>query len=174
MMDQRPIADICLPILLAVVGTVFGLAIAFAAFCYFIVPADAKDILIVRGIFGDIVSPMNKIADGLRAKGNKVTIAEWFLLPTVKYDDVIGHSAGDAVLRLKAKHIYTIDPTFLNVGCPIGSRCINWYAPEDRLPFFICCGGYQVRGAHNHRVAAGHVSMPDRIAKRVIATVVRP
>lgn len=152
---------------------------AFLAIALMATPASAKTVLVVRGIFGNIVAPMTEIINAEQAAGNKVIVAEWYAVPNVKADIAIGHSAGaDAVLRSGAKDIRTIDPTFLNGGCPQGATCKNWYAPIDAFPFLFCCGGYPVNGAQNIVVpgtpsfivfAPGHVSMPSRVVSQVTA-----
>lgn len=146
------------------------------------VPAEAKDILLVRGIFGNIVAPMTDLATDLRRQGHKVTMAEWHAIPDKRFDIAITHSRGELALRANVKKVLTIDPTFLNGGCPAGKICVNWHAPIDAFPFLICCGGYAVAGARNTKVpgtlsfivfAPGHVSMPTRIKAQIIAEVAR-
>lgn len=138
--------------------------------------AHAKDILLVTGIGGEILAPMNTIKAGLEKKGHHVTRAPWYAMPADAddYDVAIGHSAGDAILHLKVRKKLTIDPTFLNQGCLHGSKCINWHSWWDAVPFIVCCGGYAVRNAKNIQVPPGHVSMPERIAGKVIQEADRP
>lgn len=126
--------------------------------------------LVVTGIFGEVVSPMNEIAAGLKAAGYKVTRAPWYAMPTDAntYDLAVGHSAGDAILHLKVKRKITIDPTFLNVGCLYRSRCTNFYNGWDAFPLGVCCGGYPVKGAKNIIAPAGHTQMPARIWRQVV------
>lgn len=151
----------------------------------FSIPASSKslNILVVRGIGGNIVAPMTTIIDGLRARGHHVVVAEFYFVPSGRYDVAIVHSAGDIPgLMSRAKKVITIDPTFIAPSCQPGSICTNYFAPIDRLPFFICCGGYSINGATNKQVpgtlsffliAPGHVSMPDRVAARVIAEAIK-
>lgn len=152
------------------------LFIALLIACGLSFQAHAKDILVVTGIFGEIIAPMNTISKGLEAKGHRVTRAPWYAMPTDadKYAVAIGHSAGDAILHLKVRKKLTIDPTFLNQGCLYGAKCINWHSWWDAVPLIVCCGGYAVRNAKNIQVPPGHVSMPERIAKDVIAEANRP
>lgn len=150
---------------------------------FFVHGAYAKDVLLVRGLFGAEVSPMTSIYDGLKKAGHRVVRTEWWRLPAGKFDVAIGHSAGGNVLGLSVPLILTIDPVVTYTSCPAGSKCINWYSPVDKYPFLLCCGGWAVRGADNRVVAGGtpsllifspgHVSLPDRVAKDVIAAVGR-
>lgn len=116
----------------------------------------SKNIIVIRGIMGNVLSPMNSITNGLRAHGHHVTVAEWNLCPSGRFDVAVGHSAGGwAALATRSHKIITIDP---NMGvCPEGSTCINYYAA---IP---------VSGATNIRVACDHVSMPEVVASRVIS-----
>lgn len=131
---------------------------------------EAKTALVVTGILGEFL--MEDIKAALRKSGYKLIVAPWYFVPNVKVDVAIGHSAGaDAVLRTSARRIETIDPTFVNQGCPTRAKCVNRYAPLDAFPLIICCGGYQVRGARNIQVAPNHLTMPARVAKAIVAEV---
>jgi|GEM_PF-6828887 len=135
--------------------------------------ATAKTYLVIVGIGGRAVAPMTEIVQGLQKKGHKVIYADWFAVPDVKVDVAIGHSAGaDAALKTGAKKILTLDPTFVNTGCPARTKCINWHNPFDAFPFVVCCGGYPVRGATNIIAPAGHTQMPARMARAVVKEAV--
>src|SRR5579871_2675852 len=111
--------------------------------------AEAKKVVVIRGIFGNIVSPMTEIVTGLQKRGHQVTVREWWMgVPEPGFDVAVVHSAGDVPgLMSRAKQVITIDPTFINPGCQPGSKCTNYYAPIDKMPFLVCCGGYAVAGA---------------------------
>lgn len=129
--------------------------------------------VVILGIGGRFVAPMTSIIreEQRRVGAANVTVADWFYVPPGNYKRAIGHSAGaDAALRTGAPQIRTIDPTFLNPGCPRGADCRNFHASIDAFPFLVCCGGYSVRGAKNIQVpgtpsliiiAPGHVRMPE-------------
>ncbi|HLL28985.1 MAG TPA: hypothetical protein VKT73_15215 [Xanthobacteraceae bacterium] len=144
--------------------------------------AEAKKVVVIRGIFGNIVSPMTEIVTGLQKRGHQVTVREWWMgVPEPGFDVAVVHSAGDVPgLMSRAKQVITIDPTFINPGCQPGSKCTNYYAPIDKMPFLVCCGGYAVAGATNKKVpgtpsfflfAPGHIAMPANQAPAVINTV---
>lgn len=121
------------------------------------------------GILGTFVADMNEIAAGAKAAGFRVTRSTW-LSPIVKADVCFAHSAGAyGALLAGCRRIVTIDPPMFPPMCPAGSVCTNFYAPEDMLPFILCCGGFRVTGALNVRVAPGHTSLPRRIARRVVS-----
>lgn len=132
-----------------------------------------KGTVVILGIGGRFVAPMTSIIreEQKRVGPANVTVADWYYVPPGNYKRAIGHSAGaDAALLTRAPQIRTIDPTFLNSGCPAGSDCQNWHASIDAFPFLVCCGGYSVRGAKNIQVpgtpsfiiiAPGHVRMPE-------------
>lgn len=135
-----------------------------------IATAEAKTACVVRGIDGYAIAPMKEIQAGLRAKGFKVKVSEFNQGVPQGCDVAVVHSAGDwPGLMSRAKKVITIDPTWLNPGCQPGSRCTNYYNALDAFPLIVCCGGYQVRGAKNIIAPAGHVQMPGRIWKQVVA-----
>ncbi len=139
-----------------------------------IVVAEAKQILIATGIGGHIVAPMTDMGSALTKRGHNVTFVRWnSSWPKKRYDIAIGHSAGDRVLRGEsgAKRIYTIDPTWLNVGCPRGATCTNWYNRGNAFPLVLCCGGYRVNGATNIVGPYGHTGMPARLGPTIVASI---
>lgn len=147
------------------------LAAAIVTAALFPVQAEAKKIVVIRGIAGNVVSPMTSIIMGLRARGHRVVVREWFQgVPPRGFDVAIGHSAGDRPALLSgAPLVITLDPTWANPGCQRGSRCVNYYAPIDAFPLIVCCGGYRVSGAANVVVSGGHILIPEQQARRVVA-----
>lgn len=159
-------------------------AAAIAAAVAFYCPvALAKTAVICTGIFGDVVAPMTDYEAPLKAKGYKVVRASYAALPAIKPDVVISHSAcADVAPQAypKAKH-FPLDGTWLGRGCPKGTACDNYYAPIDKLPFFLCCGGYPTAGStrtfKEHGTlsffifAPGHVSLPSRVRSRVLGSI---
>lgn len=142
-------------------------------------PAHGKTIVILRGLFGEVVAPMTDYEAELKKRGHRVVMGSHRAPPQVKADYVIGHSRGaDVALNYPAGKIITLDATFLNPGCPQGRQCEDYVAPVNKLPFLLCCGGYAVRGATKAYLqpgtlsfflfAPGHVGLPSRVRDQVI------
>jgi hypothetical protein len=157
-------------------------ACGLAMLCVSYVAAEAKTVVLLRGMFGEFVAPMTDIAEDLTKRGHKVILGSHRAPPQVKADYVITHSAGDiaGLTQYPGAKVITIDPTFLNPGCAPDKACTNYYAAINRLPFFFCCGGYPVKGASNNDVggtpsfiifAPGHVSMPSRVKDRIVGSI---
>lgn len=155
---------------------------AFLAVFIFVQDAGAKTVVILRGIFGEILAPMLDYEAELRKRKYKVVMGSWLLPPQVKADYVITHSAGGSagLTRYPGAKVFTIDPTVLNPGCSKKNNCTNYYAAINKVPFLICCGGYRVNGAKNIEVggtpslivvAPGHVSMPGRVRDRILGQI---
>lgn len=151
--------------------------------CAFSSAAFAKTAVICTGIFGEVVAPMTDYDAPLVKKGYKVIRATWVYQPMVKPDVVISHSACADVAPTvypKAKH-FPLDGTWMGRGCPKGTQCDNYYAPIDKYPFFLCCGGYPTRGStRTYKVdgtlsffifAPGHVTLPSRVRDRVMKSI---
>lgn len=153
------------------------LALAMAAMLWGALPAHAAPKPVCRsvtGIFGEVVSPLATIRKELKKRCRKVYEERWWSLSNAKVDIDIGHSKGaDAILRTGSKRKVTLDPTFLNAGCPKGARCTNFHNPMNAFPLVVCCGGYPVRGANNIVAPYPHTAMPERIAKRAIKEAFR-
>lgn len=141
---------------------------------------EAKTALLCTGIFGEIVAPMNDYVAPLQKKGYQVLRGNYIYPINAKPDVVISHSACADVAPTwypKARH-YPLDGTWLGRGCPQGTRCDNYYAPINKYPFFLCCGGYPTRGSTTTTKvngtlsffiwAPGHVTLPSRVRDRVI------
>ncbi len=153
------------------------------AYCLSTVAAFAKTVVLLTGIGGALVAPMNDYETELTRRGHKVYRGTWLVQPAVKADYVIAHSAGAdiaAVTYPRAK-IITLDSTFLNRGCPQGTSCDDYYAPIDKFPFLVCCGGYALRGKTRQFpqsgtlsffiFAPGHVSLPSRVRTKVLSGI---
>ena len=159
------------------------LLLAAVLACAFCASADAKTAVLLRGIFGEIVAPLTEYEAPLKKKGYTVVYGSYMAPPNVKADVVIAHSAGADVGPVsypKALN-FPLDGTWAGRGCPKGTRCINYYAPINKYPFFLCCGGYPTRGsALTYKEkgtlsffiwAPGHVSLPGRVRDRVMQQV---
>lgn len=154
-----------------------------AAYCLSTATAFAKIIVLLTGIGGALVAPMNDYEAELTRLGHKVYRGTWLVQPAVKPDYVISHSAAAdiaAQVYPKAKH-FTIDSTFLNRGCPAGTKCDDYYAPIDKFPFLVCCGGYALRGKTTRYpqqgtlsfiiFAPGHVGLPSKVRPQIIKSI---
>lgn len=141
-------------------------------------PALAKSAVLIRGIGGAYIAKMERIEKGLRAQGYSVDVREYYQgVPTKRYDLAVGHSAGAPIaMHTNAAERIAVD-SIMGAYCPKGAKCTSFYAPVDKFPFLICCGGYRVTGAKNIAIsgtpsffifAPGHVSAPDRVANDVL------
>jgi hypothetical protein len=140
-----------------------------ALFIFIASHAEAKNVLILRGMFGEVVAPMTDIAASLQKKGHKVTLGSWRAPPTGVYDVVITHSAADRWVNSYGRaKVISLDPTFLNPGC---KGCVNYYNPMNKIPFILCCGGYRMTGANNVVVPAPHVAVPSASIRHIEAQV---
>ena len=145
------------------------------------VTAAAKTIVILRGMFGEVVAPMLDYEAALKKQGHTVIMGSHRFPPNVKADVVIGHSRGaDMALLYPGARIITLDATFLNAGCPKGRQCDDYVAPINKLPMIFCCGGYAVRGAKTYPqpgtfsfliFAPGHVGLPSRVRDQVVRSI---
>lgn len=157
--------------------------VAVTAYCGSLVEAAAKTAALCLGMFGEAVAPMLDYDAPLKAKGYKVVrISHRYLPPDLKPDIVISHSAcadKAPVAYPKAKH-FPLDGTWMGRGCPKGTVCENYYAPVNKLPFFLCCGGYPTRGAKQYPqpgtlsfflFAPGHVGLPSKVRDRVMKAI---
>lgn len=162
------------------------LLVLTALLCVTATQAQAKVALICTGMFGEVVAPMTDYVAPLKAKGYTVVYGSWRALPDIKPDIVISHSAcADSAPKAypKAKH-FPLDGTWWGIlagGCPKGTNCENYYAPIDKMPFLVCCGGYPTLGSSKtYKVggtmsffifAPGHVTLPSRVRDRVLKSV---
>lgn len=162
------------------------LCAAFAAaaiYCGSAAVSTAATIVIATGIGGTLVAPMNDYEAELKRRGHKVYRGTWLVMPPVKPDYVISHSAAADIAAQtypRAKH-FTIDSTFLNRGCQAGTRCDDYYAPIDKFPFLVCCGGYALRGKTRQFpqqgtlsffiFAPGHVGLPSKVRPQIINSI---
>lgn len=156
---------------------------ALAALALYCPPASAKTVMLCTGLFGEMVAPMSDYDAPLKEAGHKVIRASHRALPNKKPDWVISHSAcADIAPQAypKAKHA-VLDGTWAGRGCPKGTSCDNYYAPINKLPFFLCCGGYPTRGsARTYKqpgtfsffiFAPGHIGLPSRVRDQVIRSI---
>lgn len=144
-------------------------ALAALALLCLVQIAEAKSVLILRGMFGEAVAPMTDVAAALKAKGHKVTLGSWRSPPSGIFDWVITHSAADRwVNSYPGARVISLDPTFLNPGC---NGCTNLYNPMNKVPFIFCCGGYAMNGAKNIVVRAAHVKVPSAAIPQIVNLV---
>lgn len=160
--------------------------VAAAALSFFVnvQAVHAKTAVLCTGIFGAALAPMTDYEAPLKKKGYQVVRATWLYFPPVKPDVVISHSAcadKAAWVYPQARH-FPLDGTFVGLflGCPTGTRCENYYAPIDKVPLLVCCGGYplprsavktKVPGTPSFIFAPGHLRLPTEVRDRVLARV---
>lgn len=144
--------------------------VALAGVCVLCIgsAAEAKNVLLLRGMFGEMVAPMTDVGAALQAKGHKVTYGSHRAPPSGKFDMVVTHSAADQHVNKYGQKtvVVSLDPTFLNPGC---NGCTNYYNPMNRFPLIFCCGGYPMRGANNIVVRASHVTVPSATIPQIVA-----
>lgn len=126
--------------------------------------AKPRTALVRSGLMDDGGRFVSVVVSALQKQGYRVTHLPWWAAKSGSYTVEIGHSKGaDKVLSDGGRNVIAIDPTIANRGCQPKSNCTAYYAPENRIPLIVCCGGYPARGAKNIRIARGHVQAP-RIA----------
>lgn len=123
---------------------------------------------------------LNALAASLRAKGYQTSVHSHFAVPTeiAKGNAVyIGHSAGaDRVVAYSygARLVFSIDATAANIGAK-SNNVVNYYNPNNRIPLFICCGGWKVAGAKNIIWRKSHTAMAadPKLYATIIAQIAR-
>lgn len=144
---------------------------ALAAVCFFATASSAADIVrerktvvIIRGLAGEILSPMTDFADKVHAKGYRVRLASIYFESASDADILIVHSmACFNGLNSRAKLIITID-------CPIWAHMVLPRAPRgSRVTNFYTFGHPRIAGAVNVRISGGHVAAPTTAQRRILS-----
>lgn len=141
---------------------------------YEVSAAKARTAIVRSGLMDDGGRFVAVVIDGLKKQGYRVTHLPWWAAKSGSYTVEIGHSKGaDKVLSDGGKNVIAIDPTIANRGCQPKSNCTAYYAPENRIPLIVCCGGYPARGAKNIRIARGHVQAPRTALSQILKQTAR-
>ena len=125
---------------------------------------NGKTAVLIQGLMGGALAPMNDVAADLRAKGYRVRSTS-FYAPNLRGADVVmGHSMGIfPALKSCADIVITIDIPFWAAkqkGCK-NSRIANFYT----------LGHPQVYGAINVPIRANHLTAPTAAKKYIMSLV---